>query len=148
MRRVRRLDQDIRIEITPMIDVVFLLLTFFVFSIVLMVRADVLDVRLPELASGASAERVEPITVTIKDDGTLMLGSLAVEMDQLIANIESIRAERPDAPIVLSVDTRSQSGTLIELADTLTGAGLGSFSILGTRADVQDTGEPIPAEDP
>lgn len=148
MRRVRRIDQEIRIEITPMIDVVFLLLTFFVFSIVLMVRADVLDVRLPELASGASAERIEPITITVKDDGSFLLGSDDVTLSEIAPRITTIREERPDAPIVLSVDTRSQSGTLIELADTLTGAGLGSFSILGTRADVQDTGEPARSEEP
>ena len=64
-RRVRRMGDDARVELTPMIDVVFLLLTFFVFSIVLMIRADVLDVQLPELTAGENAERVTPITIAI-----------------------------------------------------------------------------------
>ena len=135
MRRLRRNPEPEAPNLTPLIDVVFLLLTFFVFSLVLMVRADVLDVNLPELASGAPPERVEPIVVTVRADDSVLVGESETTVDGVAALIETIREERPDAPIVLSVDTKSASGTLIELADTLTGAGLGSFSILGTRAE-------------
>lgn len=114
-----------------MIDVVFLLLTFFVFSIVMMVRADVLNVDLPELASGTPAERVEPITIAIGDDGGLIVNREPVEMEGVVEAVRALRNELGDAPIVLAVDVGSSSGVLIELADRLTGADLGSFSILG-----------------
>jgi len=134
MRRLRRHEDDVRIEITPMIDVVFLLLTFFVFSIVMMVRADVLNVELPELSSGVPAERVEPITITVGEDGGLLVNREVAEMETVVGMVAAIREEQPAAPIVLAVDVGSSSGVLIELADRLTGGGLGAFSILGQVA--------------
>ncbi|MFK7759007.1 MAG: ExbD/TolR family protein [Phycisphaerales bacterium] len=131
MRRLRRQESDVRVELTPMIDVVFLLLTFFVFSIVMMVRADVLNVDLPELSSGVAVERAEPISIAILSDGTLMVNREQARMDQVVSLVEEVREQSPGAPIVLSVDVGSTSGVLIDLADQLTGAGLGSFSILG-----------------
>lgn len=134
MRRLRRHEDEVRVEITPMIDVVFLLLTFFVFSIVMMVRADVLNVELPELASGTAAERATPITIAVGDDGGLLVNREVVEMEGVVNVVRGIREEFPEAPIVLAVDVESSSGVLIELADRLTGGGLGAFSILGQRS--------------
>jgi biopolymer transport protein ExbD len=131
---MRRTNPDVRIEITPMIDVVFLLLTFFIFSIVLMVRADVLDVNLPELSTGQSAERVVPITLAINADGSLVLNRETIDPESVVARLEELRANTPEAPIVLAVDTESDAGVLIGLVDRLTVAGIDSFSIIGKRA--------------
>ena len=131
--RVRRMSDDVHIELTPMIDVVFLLLTFFVFSIVLMVRADVLDVNLPELSSGQTAQRVNPITIAVNESGVVLVNGEAVAMDAVVERVTALRGELGDGPLVLAIDTRSQAGVMIELADELTGAGLGEFSIIGRK---------------
>lgn len=125
---------DVHVELTPMIDVVFLLLTFFVFSIVLMVRADVLDVNLPELASGRAAERAVPITIAIRKSGDVFVNSELVLIEGVIERVQGLRAELGEGPLVLAVDTRAQAGIMITLADKLTGAGLGEFSIIGHRS--------------
>lgn len=117
-----------------MIDVVFLLLTFFVFSIVLMVRADVLNVNLPELVSGENAERVIPITIVITQSGELLINREPVEMGSVVEKVKALREELGEGPLVLAVDTGSQAGVMISLADVLTGGGLGEFSIIGKHA--------------
>ena len=144
-RRVRRLGDDARVELTPMIDVVFLLLTFFVFSIVLMIRADVLDVKLPELTSGQNAERVTPITIAIAEDGSMHLNAEPIEIDAIVEQGQALRTQQPSAPLLLAVDVRSDAGTMIELADTLVGAGLGDFSIIGRRSEDAKPAESEPA---
>jgi biopolymer transport protein ExbD len=133
-RRVRRTSADVHVELTPMIDVVFLLLTFFVFSLVLMIRADVLDVRLPELRSGENAERVVPITIAITETGGLVINGEQTELDAVLERVQALREMQPNAPLLLAVDTRSPAGVMIELADLLTGASLGEFSIVGRKA--------------
>ncbi len=149
-RRVRRLSDDPHVELTPMIDVVFLLLTFFVFSIVLMIRADVLDVKLPELTSGQNAEHVTPITIAISQDGTLHLNSDPIELTAIAQRVRALREDQPDAPLLLAVDVQSDAGTMIELADTLVGAGLGDFSIVGrqSKSDEPPDSEPKPGDQP
>jgi biopolymer transport protein ExbD len=134
MRRLRRLNTTTTIELTPMIDVVFLLLTFFIFSIALMVRADVLGVSLPDLTSGVEAERVEPITVTLRADGSVSLMGEAVAREGLVEAIRTLRQTRPDAPVLLAADVEAGAGQLIELADALVGAGITRFSVVGRRA--------------
>lgn len=117
-----------------MIDVVFLLLTFFIFSIALMVRADVLGVTLPDLTSGQEAERTEPITVTLRADGTLRLMGETVGRENLADAIRVLRETRPDAPVLLAADVDAGAGALIELADALVGAGISRFSVVGRPA--------------
>ena len=126
-----------------MIDVVFLLLTFFIFSIALMVRADVLGVTLPELTSGQQAQRVEPITVTLRAGGVVSLMGEPVERDALIESLRAVRVDRPDAPVLLAADVDAGAGELIELADALVGAGITQFSVVGRRA-----AEPTPVSPP
>jgi len=125
-----------------MIDVVFLLLTFFIFSIVLMVRADVLDVNLPELSTGQSAEAVVPITVAIEANGSLVLNREPVTSEEIVGRLRELRANSPETPIVLAVDTGSDAGVLIELVDRLTGEGIDSFSIIGKRAPPEQNPTP------
>lgn len=146
MRRLRRLDTTTHIELTPMIDVVFLLLTFFVFAIVLMVRADVLGVSLPELTAGAPAERVEPITVTLLADGSLALMGEPVEADAITESLRTLRADNPDAPVLIASDVAADAGALIELADRLVAAGITQFSVVG-RAPNREADAP-PAQEP
>lgn len=134
MRRVRRLDMGTSIDMTPMIDVVFLLLTFFVFAMVLMVRADVLGVSLPELTSGQPAERVEPITVTLRGDGTLALLGEPISAEALGEAVRRLRDERPGAAVLLAADVNADAGALIGLADRLVGAGVTQFSVVGRSA--------------
>lgn len=146
MRRLRRLDTTTHIELTPMIDVVFLLLTFFVFAIVLMVRADVLGVSLPELTAGTPAERVEPITVTLLADGSLALMGDPIEADTLTESLRTLRADKPDAPVLIASDVAADAGSLIELADRLVAAGITQFSVVG-RARNREADAP-PAQEP
>jgi len=134
MRRLRRLNTTTTIELTPMIDVVFLLLTFFIFSIALMVRADVLGVSLPDLTSGVEAERVEPITVTLRSDGSVSLMGEAVAREGLVEAIRTLLQRRPDAPVLLGAEVEGGAGQLIELAEALVGAGITRFSGVGRRA--------------
>jgi biopolymer transport protein ExbD len=140
MRRLRRLNTTTTIELTPMIDVVFLLLTFFIFSIALMVRADVLGVSLPDLTSGVEAERVEPITVTLRSDGSVSLMGEAVAREGLVEAIRTLLQRRPDAPVLLGAEVEGGAGQLIELAEALVGAGITRFSVVGRRAPADSGG--------
>ena len=145
MRRVRRMSSDVHIEMTPMIDVVFLLLTFFIFAVVMMVRADVLDVNLPELAAGHAAERTIPITIVIDETGSLFVNSEPVGLASIIEHVQSLNEQIGDGSattVVLAVDTKSPAGVMISLADALTSAGMGEFSIIGHRSEDADSAVP------
>ena len=148
MRRARRLNTGTGIELTPMIDVVFLLLTFFIFSIALMVRADVLGVTLPDLTSGQAAERSEPITVTLGADGSLRLMGEPIGRDRLAEALRALSESRPDAPVLLAADVDAGAGSLIELADALVGAGITRFSVVGRPASPEPRTPGGPEEAP
>lgn len=156
MRRVRRVSTDVRLELTPLIDVVFLLITFFLFALLVMVRARVLDVNLPELRAGAEAAGERLVTLAVRSDGGLVLEGEAVGMDAVTDAIEERMASAGEgARLVLAVDEGGRSGVLLELADALVAAGITDFSIIGTPSPPAGLGapggtglEPVPGSGP
>lgn len=144
--KIRRSNVPIQLEMTPLIDVVFLLLTFFIFALVLMVRADALDIILPELGSGAAATRAESITVTLRQDGSVLVQGEPTPIEQAGARVTALLGEKPGSVVMLTADSRVPSGRLIELADRLVAAGVREFSVLGSPAgpDSQEPANPPP----
>jgi biopolymer transport protein ExbD len=136
MRRLRRTTPEIRLDITPLIDVVFLLLTFFIFSMLLMVRADALDITLPGVSSGRPAERISVVRVAMAADGSVTVNDEAVELSLVPQAVLDARTAAGDnaAPVRVAVDAAASAADLIRLADALSGAGLGEFSLIGRPA--------------
>lgn len=142
--KLKRRQQDVRLELTPLIDVVFLLLVFFVFSLVLMVRADVLDLRLPEIGSGETARRGAEIRVTLTEDGSVLVAGESVSADTAGEAVLKRLTEAPGTPVVLTADARAKAGALIELADRLVTAGVTEFSVLGSPGGDSPISGPAP----
>lgn len=133
--KLRRNRVPIQLEMTPLIDVVFLLLTFFIFALVLMVRADVLDIRLPRVGSGSPASRAEAVLVSLRADGAVIVNGEAVDADRAGDRVRALLEGREGVAVLLSADERAPAGLLIELADRLVAAGVREFSIAGTPAE-------------
>jgi biopolymer transport protein ExbD len=104
MRPIRRTEHDTRIEMMPLIDVVFLLLTFFIYAMVLMVRAEVLPVPLESYVSGLQAEPRPTISITIAVDGNIYVGKIIVPLDQVATAVSQQQETTPDATIYLIVE--------------------------------------------
>lgn len=141
MIRFRRTSPEVRFEMTPLIDVIFLLLTFFIFALVLMVRANVLDVALPEVGSGPAAGGTT-VTIAINRANMLFVDGEAVEREALIETVRGRLAEQPNARLVIAADRASASGSLIGLADLLSREGLGEFSIIGIEPGIEPGAAP------
>lgn len=131
---------------TPLIDAVFLLLTFFVFAMVLMVRAEVLDIRLPRLTAGEAPRPGAAITISLARDGSISINGQPVAMSDVPSRIGELRQTSPDARLLVAVDQAGDRRALLQLWDVLAGAGLGEFSLIGRPGD-RDVEPPHPVGD-
>ena len=118
MRALRRTEHETRIEMMPLIDVVFLLLTFFIYAMVLMVRAEVLPVPLESYESGTAAEPRSSISVTIAVDGNIYVGQTVVSPDDVAQAVKMKLVDNPDAAIYLVVE---DGEALVDRGPLLTG---------------------------
>jgi len=118
-------------EMMPLIDVVFLLLTFFVFSLALMIRADVLGVSLPGLSTGERGGTRDVVTLTVLADATYAVNGEAAPREQLIERIRAARDEKPEAQLLVATDAGAPAGALVWAIEQLSGAGITEFQIIG-----------------
>jgi biopolymer transport protein ExbD len=100
MQRTRRPDLSPRVEMMPLLDVIFLLLTFFIYALVTMVEAQVVPLSLTTLATGQQAEPGDFAAVTIDRSGQVYFNREPISDQQIDQKLASI-AERPDPPRLL-----------------------------------------------
>jgi len=104
MRAIRRSSLDARVEIMPLIDVVFLLLTFFIYAMVLMVRAEILPVPLETYFSSTPAEPKPSIAITLGVDGHVYVGQESVQVESLGKTLAAKKETQPNAVVYLLVE--------------------------------------------
>ena len=126
---------DLRPEmnITPLIDVVLLLLIFFMITTSFVVQPG-LQVKLPE-AETAEPARAKDIEVLITQEGTIYLGDLPVEPADLEAEFNRLRSGGRTGTVVVKADERVAHGRVVQVMDKARTAGLTRFAIATRPAE-------------
>lgn len=107
-----------RIEILPLIDCMFLLLVFFVYSMMTMTQSRGISVSLPR-ASTASAIPEEPLSISITDANEIYLDKEKVSLDELKGRLAAERAADPSLKVLIKGDTLARHGAVVEVLDLL-----------------------------
>ncbi|MAJ61306.1 MAG: biopolymer transporter ExbD [bacterium TMED88] len=126
MARRRELEQS-EVDLTPMLDVVFIMLIFFIVTASFVKEAGIEVTRPP----AATAERQEKgnILVAISADNEIWIDRRQVSPKALRANIERLHAENPQGAVVIQADQKSQNGLLVSVMDAARLAGVKSVSL-------------------
>ena len=104
MLRIRRPEDELRIEIMPLIDVIFLLLTFFIYAMVLMIRADLLPMKLQAYASGEPATPTPAAAISIMLDGSIHFNREPVALEDVLGRIKQAQQEDPETVIYVALE--------------------------------------------
>jgi len=126
---VHGLGRRARVEIIPLIDCMFVILVFFIYSMINMTLQQGMEVQLP---SASSVEQVDgdAIVLTITAEGRVMIGDFEISMNQLDAAIENALRRDPDASFVLNADENARHGWSVRVMDALRRRGVRNMTIL------------------
>ena len=129
MHRDRRTRQtkDEEINLTPMLDIVFIMLIFFIVT-ASFVKERGIELNRPDVTPQSTSES-KAILITIADTGQVWMAGRAVDLRSVRANIERMLAENPDAPVVVRTDASASNGTFVRVLDQARQAGASSISL-------------------
>jgi biopolymer transport protein ExbD len=129
-------NQDVEVDLAPMIDVVFLLLIFFIVTWNFAARERDLDVAVPIAEEGADPEQlVGEIVVNVRKDGTIVVNSLAVTHDDLFARLSSIASAYPNQAVILRGDSGASWQNIADVLDTCRRAKVWNVAFATMRAE-------------
>ncbi|GAA6186896.1 MAG: biopolymer transporter ExbD [Aliiglaciecola sp.] len=129
MRKIQNLveEEEATIDMTPMLDVVFIMLIFFIVT-ASFVKESGIDVNRPEAATAVKKDRAN-ILVAISDKGEIWINKRRVDVRAVQANIERLKAENPQGTVVIQADRKATTETLIKVMDASRAAGVYDVSI-------------------
>ncbi|TPV92772.1 MAG: biopolymer transporter ExbD [Myxococcales bacterium FL481] len=134
-------DDGTTIELTPLIDVVFQLLIFFMITMTFQKNNEyLLPVDLAQVQSGGEAkdEVFEGLTITVSKDGNVLVnGKEPLTTEQLRTRLRETYAVNPYAQILLRGDEKATHGGVLEVLDTVKLVGFARVDMVVTRFEDQ-----------
>ncbi|QHS11160.1 biopolymer transporter ExbD [Sinimarinibacterium sp. NLF-5-8] len=131
-RRTRNTDDDAQIDLTPMLDMSFILLIFFIVTTSFVKEAGI-DVNRPNAATAERKERGN-ILIAIRANGEIWIDKKVTDKRAVRATVERLHAENPEGSVVIIADKASETGTLVEVMDQVRLAGVYNVSIAADQA--------------
>jgi biopolymer transport protein ExbD len=126
-RRHSTREEETEINITPMLDIVFIMLIFFIVT-TSFIRETGIDPQRPEAVTAERQDRGN-ILIGIDSIGRIWMDKREVELSGVRQMVEQARNESPESTVVIIADERSETGILIDLMDQVRLGGILNISV-------------------
>ncbi|MGB3727008.1 MAG: biopolymer transporter ExbD [Glaciecola sp.] len=126
-RKVREEEEDAAIDMTPMLDIVFIMLIFFIVTTVFVKQAG-MDVLKPEGQTATKFKNAN-IFIAVTEDGDVWIDRRQVSVEAVKANIEKLLLEQPTDAVFIQADEKAKHGVVIEVMDAVKSAGVDRVAV-------------------
>lgn len=116
------------INVTPLVDVMLVLLIIFMVTAPMMTQG--LDVDLPETTSKSLRQKEKPLIVSVDKRGKIFLGKVEVSQPLLLQQLKSFGAEKQTKPIFLKADKNVPYGIVVSIMATIKTAGFDKLGMI------------------
>jgi len=120
-------EDEANVDLTPMLDLTFIMLIFFIVTASFVKESGVEVNR--QFAASAQAEDTGNIFVAITEDGQVWIDKRQIDVRAVSANIERLHAENPQGAVVVQADKNSKNGVLVQVLDAIKLAGIEHTSL-------------------
>ena len=134
------------INVTPMVDVMLVLLIIFMVTAPLLTVG--VPVELPKTKAQTLNKPEEPLVISIDDKGRIFLQETEVELDALAPRLEAITSNKPDATIYVRGDKRIAYGRIMEVMGTVNAAGFTKVALIAESNDGAAVKKPAAPQKP
>ncbi|WP_417317017.1 ExbD/TolR family protein [Emcibacter sp.] len=121
---------DATIDMTPMLDIVFIMLIFFIVTAAFVKEAGI-DVTRP-LSQTSVPQSKANIMIAVSDQNEVWMQKKRVDVRAIRANVERLRAENPEGTVVIQADTAAKAGVMTDVVDAVRAAGVMDY-VVSTR---------------
>ncbi len=125
---IKNEDDENEINLTPMLDVVFIMLIFFIVTATF-IRETGIDVNRPEQDQPQVVQEEGAILVIIDSTDDIWIDNRIVDLRAVRANVERLHAEDPERPVVIQAARASSAETLVGIMDAARQANVFNISI-------------------
>lgn len=124
-----RANKRARIEIIPLIDIVFFLLATFVMVSLSMVKNQGISVNLPIASTSAAQERKDYTTISVNEKGDYFFNKEPITMEQLPARLAALKNTDPDPRVFINGDQKAEFGKAVAVLDEVRKLGISKVAI-------------------
>jgi len=129
MKRRHRLEDEAEINITPMLDIVFIMLIFFIVT-TSFVKEKGLEVSRPTNAPPKEIQQDKgPIVIRISASSLISVKGRILEPGAVQANLEREKAEKPTSPLIVAAHPEADTESLVTILDAAKAVGIESVSV-------------------
>ena len=129
MKRRHRLEDEAEINITPMLDIVFIMLIFFIVT-TSFVKEKGLEVSRPTNAPPQEIQQDKgPIVIRISASSLISVKGRTLEPGAVQANLEREKAEKPTSPLIVAAHPEADTESLVTILDAAKAVGIESVSV-------------------
>ncbi|TQV87620.1 ExbD/TolR family protein [Aliikangiella coralliicola] len=131
--RIRRKHNAIEpeVDMTPMLDIVFIMLIFFIVTTSFVKESGItLSRPSPNQTTNPIDDPKQPIVLEIGSQNTITLAGRIIDQDSIRANVEAERARKPSAPVVVRAHESATTGVVIRAVDQSKLAGASQVTVV------------------
>ncbi|HET6593806.1 MAG TPA: biopolymer transporter ExbD [Xanthomonadales bacterium] len=129
MRRRHRISDEAEINITPMLDIVFIMLIFFIVT-TSFVKEKGLEVSRPSNSPPKEVQQDKgPILVRIDASSLISVKGRVLEPNAVVANLEREKAEKPTSPLIVAAHPEADTEALVTVLDAARAVGIESVNV-------------------